>query len=102
MTRFALPQASMALLAMIQMALSKAPGRRDTGWPAALCGEVHDSSWANFSEATKRWSSYEAPTFNSVFLPKTERDLSLGVSVLFLSLQVYSTSAQMKLIAHNL
>ena len=55
-----------------------------TVWPVSVVGEVHDRTWSNFTEATTRWSSYEAPTFNQVFLPKTEEDLSLGVSIVFL------------------
>ena len=53
-----------------------------TIWPTDLTGLAHDETWSNFTEATLRWSSYEAPTFNEVFLPVTEEDLSLGVSTL--------------------
>jgi hypothetical protein len=90
MTRLALLQAFPALFAIIQIASGKPftyeelEARSKPVWPATVSGEVHDSSWANFSETTIRWSSFEAPTFNSVFLPKTEQDLSLGVSALFL------------------
>jgi hypothetical protein len=90
MTRLALPQAFPALFAIIHMALGKPlmpwdlARRQNAAWPATVSGEVYNSNWANFSEAIERWSIYKAPTFNSVFLPETEQDLSLGVSALFL------------------
>jgi hypothetical protein len=51
----------------------------ELGWPRSLAGSVHSSSWPEFAHKTSRWSTFEAPTFNLVFLPETEADLSLGV-----------------------
>lgn len=54
--------------------------RNQHGWPQAVAPDVHNSSWPDFAAATLRWSSYDAPTFDLVFLPKTEQELSIGVS----------------------
>lgn len=54
--------------------------RNGTVWPIDVAGLAHDKTWPDFTEKTTRWSSYEAPTFNQVFLPETEEDLSIGVS----------------------
>ncbi|MCJ1269497.1 hypothetical protein MMC22_009389 [Lobaria immixta] len=93
MTRLALLQALPALLAIIQTVSSTPltfgglhPRNNsqpdDTVWPTDLSGLAHGESWPNFAEKTKRWSSYEAPTFNEVFLPVTEEELSLGLQYL--------------------
>lgn len=49
-------------------------------WPSNLAGEVHDSSWPEWANTTIRWSTYDAPTFDSVFIPSTPEDLASGVS----------------------
>ena len=87
MTRFALLQAIPVFLANIQIVLSTpltfgGLHSRDDVWPTDLADEAHDKTWSNFTETTERWSSYEAPTFNEVFIPKNEEDLSHGVSTL--------------------
>ena len=93
MTRLALLQALLAFLAIFQT-VSSTPltvgGLRPRNesqpngmiWPTDLAGLAHNETWPNFTETTLRWSSYEAPTFNEVFLPVTEKELSLGVSIL--------------------
>lgn len=88
MTRLALFRALSAFSAIIQTVSSTPftlrgyhPSKHDgTVWPTKLAGEAHDQTWSNFTAKTSRWSSFEAPTFNEVFLPVNEKDLSLGVS----------------------
>lgn len=90
MTRVALFRALLAFLAIIQTVSSTPsrfggyypPKRHGEVWPTTLAGEAHDQTWSNFTAKTSRWSSFEAPTFNEVFLPANEKDLSLGVSTL--------------------
>jgi fumiquinazoline A oxidase len=93
MIRLALFQALPAFLAIIQTVSSTPftsggyhPGNKSqpngTVWPTSVAGLAHDENWTNFTKKTIRWSSYEAPTFNEVFLPVTEEDLSRGVSSL--------------------
>ncbi|KAH7311469.1 hypothetical protein B0I35DRAFT_377620 [Stachybotrys elegans] len=53
-----------------------------TDWPQSLTGKIFDNSWLNFVNATTRWSTHMAPTFNEVFLPETIEDLSVGLSFL--------------------
>ncbi|RYP25004.1 hypothetical protein DL765_000232 [Monosporascus sp. GIB2] len=90
MTGLAILQALPALLAIIQT-VSSTPltfgglhqrnesQPDDPVWPSGLAGLVHNKTWPNFTEETTRWSSYEAPTFDQVFLPETEEELSLGL-----------------------
>lgn len=54
--------------------------REKSVWPSAIAAEAHGPSWPQFAAATERWSTYEPPSFNEVFLPRTEEDLSKGVS----------------------
>jgi hypothetical protein len=49
-------------------------------WPASIADDAHDRSWPEFVNKTERWTTYSAPTFNEVFLPDNERELSMGVS----------------------
>lgn len=49
-------------------------------WPNEIADQAHDPSWSQFVNKTTRWSTYEPPSFNEVFLPETEEDLSIGVS----------------------
>ena len=51
-------------------------------WPNEIADQVHDPSWSQFVNKTTRWSTYEPPSFNEVFIPKTGEDLSIGVSSL--------------------
>ena len=55
-------------------------GRQQPGWPTSVADSVHNSTWSSFAEKTQRWSAYRAPTFDLVFLPESEADLSDGVS----------------------
>ncbi|KFA46213.1 hypothetical protein S40293_07182 [Stachybotrys chartarum IBT 40293] len=48
-------------------------------WPQEIATEVYGPEWPGFANATERWSAYEAPTFNEVFIPQTPQDLSLGL-----------------------
>lgn len=49
-------------------------------WPSELADQAYGPSWSQFVNKTTRWSTYEPPSFNEVFLPKTEEDLAIGVS----------------------
>lgn len=49
-------------------------------WPSQVADQAHDPSWPQFVEKTTRWSTYEPPSFNEVFIPEDEEDLSIGVS----------------------
>ena len=49
-------------------------------WPSEVADQAHDPSWSQFVNKTTRWSTYEPPSFNEVFLPETEEGLSIGVS----------------------
>jgi hypothetical protein len=91
MVRFAILRALSVLLATIQTVSStplstKYLSRADTSsyndplWPSTLNGQIYGTSWPEFANKTERWSSYKAPTFDEVFLPENESDLSLGVS----------------------
>ncbi|KAH7134408.1 hypothetical protein EDB81DRAFT_903352 [Dactylonectria macrodidyma] len=51
-------------------------------WPIQIAHLAFDSSWPGFVNKTTRWSTFEAPTFNEVFLPETIKDLSLGLQYL--------------------
>lgn len=53
---------------------------RQYNWPSQVSDLAHDASWPQFVNKTTRWSTYEPPSFNEVFLPETEEDLALGVS----------------------
>ncbi|KAI8933234.1 hypothetical protein NX059_009867 [Plenodomus lindquistii] len=55
--------------------------RQDT-WPASIADDAHDQSWPEFASRTERWSTYSAPTFNEVFLPQNEEELSQGLKYL--------------------
>ncbi len=46
--------------------------------PAA---EVHTSSWSQWVSETTRWSTYSAPTFDLLFIPNDEQDISDAVSM---------------------
>ncbi|RYP53660.1 hypothetical protein DL769_010481 [Monosporascus sp. CRB-8-3] len=52
--------------------------RQEPEWPPEIAGSVHDASWPDFVSETTRSSSYESPTFDFVFLPDVEEDLSIG------------------------
>lgn len=88
MARLTIVQALPALLAIVQTAsstpltFSTLYPRNDSQivWPTEVSSLVHDKTWAGFGEKTTRWSSYKAPTFDEVFLPETEEQLSLAVS----------------------
>ncbi|KAI1770585.1 hypothetical protein F4818DRAFT_446201 [Hypoxylon cercidicola] len=47
-------------------------------WPPSEAAQAHGPSWLQFANATMRWSTYAAPTFNEVFIPRREEDLSAG------------------------
>ncbi|KAL8783421.1 MAG: hypothetical protein Q9195_009397 [Heterodermia aff. obscurata] len=51
-------------------------------WPSEVADEAHGPSWPQFVNKTTRWSTYEPPSFNEVFLPKTEENLSIGLHYL--------------------
>ncbi|EXF79652.1 hypothetical protein CFIO01_12138 [Colletotrichum fioriniae PJ7] len=87
MARLTIVQALPALLAIVQTAsstpltFSTLYPRNDSQivWPTEVSSLVHDKTWAGFGEKTTRWSSYKAPTFDEVFLPETEEQLSLAL-----------------------
>lgn len=55
---------------------------RQYNWPSQVSDLAHDASWPQFVNKTTRWSTYEPPSFNEVFLPETEEDLALGLQYL--------------------
>ncbi|GKZ23563.1 hypothetical protein AbraIFM66951_007557 [Aspergillus brasiliensis] len=75
----------LALTSVISTASSAAaPARRSaaSGWPSQVAASVHDPSWPEFIEETKRWSTYPSPTFDSVFIPTSPEELSIGLQYL--------------------
>lgn len=85
MCRFALVQAIPAVVAFAVVATASPYARlhqrqNGTAWPSEIAHEAHDYSWPQFVNETIRWSTYEPPSFDEVFLPETEEDLSTGVS----------------------
>jgi hypothetical protein len=55
--------------------------KRQDVWPSSIANDVHDRSWPEFANKTQRWTTYSAPTFNEIFIPQNERELSMGVSI---------------------
>ncbi|KAL8686689.1 MAG: hypothetical protein Q9218_006936 [Villophora microphyllina] len=51
-------------------------------WPSEVAGQAYGPSWPQFVNKTTRWSTYEPPSFNEVFLPKTEEDVAIGLQYL--------------------
>lgn len=77
----ALPTAFLLAATVSATPYAQQYGRQSNyNWPSQVAGEAHDPSWPQFVNKTIRWSTYEPPSFNEVFLPKTEKDLSIGVS----------------------
>lgn len=65
-------------------ALVKFLETRATTWNLTLSSEAEvvypdDASWEN---DTSRWSLWSAPTYSVAFLPATEQDITIGVSLL--------------------
>lgn len=56
---------------------------RQDGWPSEVSSDVVGSSDPTFATLSARWSSYKAPTFTQVFVPKDEDDLASGVRKTF-------------------
>ncbi|KAI3328353.1 hypothetical protein F4824DRAFT_493233 [Ustulina deusta] len=50
--------------------------------PAAIAAQFHSPNWPEWSTYTTRWSTYDAPSFDYVFLPEAESDLSIGLEYL--------------------
>ncbi|KAK5628284.1 hypothetical protein RRF57_003999 [Xylaria bambusicola] len=46
--------------------------------PAEIAYRFHSPDWSEWNAYATRWSTYAAPSFDYVFLPETERDLSIG------------------------
>ncbi|RYP12518.1 hypothetical protein DL765_007280 [Monosporascus sp. GIB2] len=53
--------------------------RQEAGWPDVIASSVINDTSSEFGLKSARWSSYEAPTFDAVFIPETEEDLSVGL-----------------------
>ncbi|KAI8172107.1 FAD binding domain containing protein [Colletotrichum sp. SAR 10_86] len=51
-------------------------------WPEEISHLAFNESWPQFVEKTTRWSTFEAPTFDEVFLPETIEQLSQGLGYL--------------------
>ncbi|KAK1854563.1 hypothetical protein CCHR01_02839 [Colletotrichum chrysophilum] len=51
-------------------------------WPEEISHLAFNESWPQFVAKTTRWSTFEAPTFNEVFLPETIEQLSQGLGYL--------------------
>lgn len=77
----------LALLAGSTTALPSAEIATVSKWPARIASKAYGPSSSLFVQKTTRWSTFEAPTFNEVFLPANEQELSMGVSSNFHSLQ---------------
>lgn len=95
MVRLAISKACLGLLAIVETVSSTPLGKeffnarsispsQELVWPTTISSQIHSESWPDFANKTQRWSSYKAPTFDEVFLPKDEHDLALGVSTIFL------------------
>ena len=77
----ALPAAFLFASTVIATPYTRLYGRQSNyTWPTEVAGEAFGPSWSQFVNKTTRWSTYEPPSFNEVFLPKTEEELSIGVS----------------------
>ncbi|KAI0526009.1 hypothetical protein F5B22DRAFT_642166 [Xylaria bambusicola] len=50
--------------------------------PAEIAYQFHSPNWSEWDVYATRWSTYAAPSFDYVFLPETERDLSIGLEYL--------------------
>ncbi|KAI1196102.1 hypothetical protein F5X97DRAFT_334922 [Nemania serpens] len=51
-----------------------------------IAAHVHGPEWPQFVNKTTRWSTFEAPTFDKVFLPTNEKELSSGVTPILSSI----------------
>ncbi|KMU86345.1 hypothetical protein CIHG_04134 [Coccidioides immitis H538.4] len=49
-------------------------------WPPEIVESIHSPSWPEFISTTTRWSNYHAPTFDWAFVPKSEKELSVGLN----------------------
>ncbi|EFW13275.1 hypothetical protein D8B26_004003 [Coccidioides posadasii str. Silveira] len=49
-------------------------------WPLEIVESIHSPSWPEFISTTTRWSNYHAPTFDWAFVPKSEKELSVGLN----------------------
>jgi FAD/FMN-containing dehydrogenase len=47
-----------------------------------LKAQVHGPEWPQWENETERWSTFSAPTFELVFTPQTETDLTQGLKIL--------------------
>ncbi|KAI5866018.1 hypothetical protein GGS23DRAFT_364536 [Durotheca rogersii] len=56
--------------------------RQEAGWPGLIATSVINETSSKFASKVARWSSYEAPTFDFVFIPETEAELSAGLQYL--------------------
>ncbi|CAG8198446.1 unnamed protein product [Penicillium salamii] len=90
MVRLAISKACLGLLAIVETVSSTPVGKeffnarsispsQELVWPTTISSQIHSESWPDFANKTQRWSSYKAPTFDEVFLPKDEHDLALGL-----------------------
>ncbi|KAE8370460.1 FAD-binding domain-containing protein [Aspergillus caelatus] len=75
----ALPWVVLALACAASATPSQTSNKHGSVWPEAINDLVYGPSWPNFVNKTQRWSTYDAPTFDLVFLPETEEELSQGL-----------------------
>ncbi|KAI2625564.1 hypothetical protein GGS21DRAFT_493608 [Xylaria nigripes] len=63
-------------------ALQRATLERRLALPHTLSDDFLDASSPDFAEQSARWSTFEAPTFQGVFIPKSEAELTAGLEFL--------------------
>ncbi|KFA73027.1 hypothetical protein S40288_03257 [Stachybotrys chartarum IBT 40288] len=56
--------------------------RQVNSWPQDLNGLVVEVDDPSFDELSVRWSTFEPPTFDAVFVPESEEDLTNGLAYL--------------------
>ncbi|KAH7304071.1 hypothetical protein B0I35DRAFT_363902 [Stachybotrys elegans] len=74
--------AKLFLALFLGSALAAPAARQANGWPSSIACQVHGPEWPQFVNATTRWSTYSAPTFDEIFLPRTGEDLAVGLQYL--------------------
>lgn len=61
-------------------ALEKRQGLQSLAGNFSTGAKIHTPDWPEFANETGRWSTYDAPTFDLLFVPETEDDIAVAVS----------------------
>ncbi|KAK2879439.1 hypothetical protein FQN49_000874 [Arthroderma sp. PD_2] len=77
MVVFKIAQHVLALSLAISF-VSGASVSQNIEWPRDIAGSIHTPEWPGFMNKTTRWSTHRAPSFDWVFIPKSEKHLSIG------------------------